>query len=476
MKWSQVASRALTGVVALGLALGTVGGGARPARAQLALPPTYLVDASFVPDLRPPPPAESEEAQAEVVEVLEMDVGRTEEQYWRVMYWDRDSAVGPWIRAELNAITDNGVNPVRAARALALMSAAMNDAVVVGGRVRDEVRRPSPCSTMPGLTALDYWCPEYSYPSDHAAVAGAASTVLAHLFPMDARRYEELAAEAATSRLWAGMSYRSDVDAGLELGRQVGKLAVARALADGSDALWDGKVPTGPGLWVPTPPKGLPLPMEPMAGTWRPWSLSSGDQFRPPPPPGPDSEQFRAEMREVYDVSHSLTVEQRQIAKFWADAKGTATPAGHWNTLALDLVRKYMLYTSEAAVVVAALNTAQADAFIATWDAKYAYWAVRPITVIQQEIDPAWKPYLETPFFPAYASGHSTTSGAAAEVLGHFFPKDATWLRDWADVAALSRLYAGIHTRSDNEAGLQLGRRVAGATLARVGEVRYRYD
>jgi hypothetical protein len=61
-------------------------------------------------------------------------------------------------------------------------------------------------------------------------------------------------------------------------------------------------------------------------------------------------------------------------------------------------------------------------------------------------------------------------------VLAHFFPKDAGWLRDWARTAALSRLYAGIHTRSDNEQGLPLGQQVASATLAKVGHLRYRYD
>src|SRR4026207_1196739 len=134
-------------------------------------------------------------------------------------------------------------------------------------------------------------------------------------------------------------------------------------------------------------------------------------------------------MREVYDVSRSLTPEQKQIAQFWADGAGTATPAGHWNRLALDLVKKYMVYTTEAAVIMAAVNPAQADAFIAAWDSKYAYWAVRPVTVIPHDIDPTWTPYLQTPFFPAYVSGHATTSGAAAEGLARFFPQDATWVR-----------------------------------------------
>jgi membrane-associated phospholipid phosphatase len=181
-------------------------------------------------------------------------------------------------------------------------------------------------------------------------------------------------------------------------------------------------------------------------------------------------------MREVYDVSKSLTVEQQQVAQFWADGPGTITPAGHWNTIALDLIKKYMVYTSEAAVILGALNTAQADAFIACWDAKYTYWEIRPVTAIRQGIDGTWTRYLQTPFFPSYVSGHATASAAAAEILAHFFPKDAGWLRDWAKTAARSRLYGGIHTAIDNEAGLRLGQHVAGATLQRLGGVAFAYD
>jgi membrane-associated phospholipid phosphatase len=169
-------------------------------------------------------------------------------------------------------------------------------------------------------------------------------------------------------------------------------------------------------------------------------------------------------------------MEQRQIAKFWADGPGTQTPAGHWNAIATDLFNKYMAYPSEAAVIMAALNTTQADAFIAAWDAKYAYWAARPVTMIQSDIDPKWTPYLQTPFFPSYVSGHATTSGAAAEILAYFFPKDAGWLRGFAETAAMSRLYGGIHTRQDNETGLQLGRQVAGAALERLANVHFAYD
>ena len=125
----------------------------------------------------------------------------------------------------------------------------------------------------------------------------------------------------------------------------------------------------------------------------------------------------------------------------------------------------HQLTTVQAARVFAVLNTAQADAFVCVWYAKYAYWSLRPITAIRREIDPDWTPLITTPPFPSYVSGHSGTSGAAATVLSAFFPDEAARLNAWAHEAALSRLYGGIHFRTDNEVGLTLGRAVGKAAL-----------
>ena len=253
---------------------------------------------------------------------------------------------------------------------------------------------------------------------------------------------------------------------GLEWGRRLGARVVADARTDGSDAVWQGTVPVGPGLWVPTPPAFAP-PLEPLAGTWRTWNISSGSRFRPGPPPAFGTRRYARETREVYEVSRGLTAEQKRVADFWADGAGTVTPPGHWNQIALDLIRSYRLSDRAAARLLAALNTAQADAFIACWDSKFTYWSERPVTAIRRELDPTWLPYIATPPFPSYVSGHSTTSGAASTVLAARFPSDARRLRAWADEAALSRLYGGIHFRSDNEAGLVLGRKVGRVAVER---------
>jgi PAP2 superfamily protein len=330
------------------------------------------------------------------------------------------SAVTPWIQLELTAIASHRVNPPRASRALAHVSSAMYLAALLsGGGARDD------------------------------AVAGAASTVLAYFFPDEAAQIDALADELADRK---SLAFRG--------GGLIGSLLIARAQHDGADAVWTGTPPQGPGFWVPTPPAFQYPPLEPLAGTWRTWNLENGSQFRPGSPPAYGSAQFLAEMNEVYTVSQTLTDEQRRIADYWADGPGTVTPPGHWNLIAVDLVRAAGWSTLRSARLFAALNTAQADAFIACWDAKYAYWSIRPITAIRRLIDPDWLSHITTPPFPSYVSGHSTTSGAASTVLASFFPANAHELAAMAEEAAVSRLYGGIHYRSDNEVGLALGRRI----------------
>ena len=335
-------------------------------------------------------------------------------------------AVTGWAQLTLDEIVAHRTNPPRASRALALVSVAMLDATELPPGQQD------------------------------AAVAGAASVVLGYLYPDRAEFFSDLA-EAERPR------------PALERGRTLGADIVADARTDGSDAVWQGTVPVGSGLWVPTPPAFVQSPLEPLAGSWRPWNLTAGSQFRPDPPPPFGSAAYAAEMQEVYDVALALTDEQKRIADFWADGAGTVTPPGHWNVIALDLIESRGLSIRDAAQVLAALNTAQADAFIACWDAKFTYWTERPVTAIRRELDPGFSSYVTTPPFPSYVSGHSSTSGAASEVLAAFFPDVADGLHAAAEEAAVSRMYGGIHFRSDNEAGLVLGRKVAAAALVRYG-------
>jgi hypothetical protein len=329
-------------------------------------------------------------------------------------------AVTGWVDLALGEVHKDRTAPPRCARALALLSVAIDRAARSGG----------------GVDAVD----------------GAAATVLADLFPAATAAFEERTRRVGASRKLVGR------------GRAIGARVLARARSDGSTAVWTGAARVGEPYWVPTPPAFLP-PLEALAGTWRTWSIPSGAAFRPGPPPRPGSARFNRDLSEVQQIAGSLTAEQTRIALFWSDGAGTDTPPGHWNRVAVRLIEAGKLPMRRAARVLMKLNTAQADAFVAAWDAKFRYWSLRPVTAMRRYVQADWSPLFATPPFPGYVSGHATTSSAAATVLGHFFPRRAARLGHMAEQAALSRLYAGIHFRADNDAGIELGRRVGAAAL-----------
>ena len=167
---------------------------------------------------------------------------------------------------------------------LALLNVAISDATVAAWDSKYTYNRPRPAEFKKGFAAALPTPASPAYPSEHAVAAGAAATVLSHLWPADKDLFAGWAAEAGASRLLAGTDYPSDVAAGLELGRQVGAVVVEWAKADGSDAKWDGVIPTGPGMWTGT------NPVEPTGGTWKTWALTSAQ-------PGPARPARRPRLR-----------------------------------------------------------------------------------------------------------------------------------------------------------------------------------
>jgi hypothetical protein len=250
--------------------------------------------------------------------------------------------------------------------------------------------------------------------------------------------------------------------------------------------------PVGPGLWVPTPPTFVPNPLQPCWGQLRPFVLTSSDECAPPPPPAyatDPASAFYGLALEVYDTNLNLTDEQQTIALYWADSPGvTGTPPGHWIAIVGQLARNNGLSLMAAAEAYARVGLAVADAFIGCWQTKYIYNQLRPVTYIQDVIDPTWVPLLVTPNFPSYTSGHSTQSGAAATVLTDMFgvvaftdtlftdhdlvpsqaPRTFTSFDEAAEEAAISRLYAGIHYPSDNNSGLVQGWCIGQVILERI--------
>jgi membrane-associated phospholipid phosphatase len=414
-------------------------------------------------ELRPSPPATPTEAEAD--ELLTFQSVRTDAMRERIAYWGDRSAVLPWTDLALDLIKEHKPSPVRAGRILALMHTAVADAVVATWDAKTSHPRPVPAATVAGLEPLTVVAGETSFPSEHAAVAGAAATILTNLFPERQAQLEALADGAATSRLWAGTNFRSDVESGLALGRAVGERAVHWAGADKSDAAWDRSRLTGEGTWQPTPPAFRPDPLDPLAGTWRTWVLERGDALRPAPPPVWDSAGWQAELLAVQQAVAGRTPEQEAAVFFWAGGEGTVTPAGLWIEIARDLIARNQFSLPHAARALALTSVAMYDAFVCCWDAKYAYWSARPITA-----DPNLAVLIPTPPFPSYTSGHSTISAAAATVLGYLFPDDRSALAEMAREAKDSRLWAGIHFPLDNDMGALGGALIGRLLVARALE------
>jgi len=405
---------------------------------------------------RLPAPPDKAATQVEITQLKDMVAKRDAAALDQITFWDTGSPAFRWNEIAVNeALKNNYVSPV-ASRVLALVNIAIYDATVAAWDSKYTFNRPRPSELDESLTTVLANPQSPAYPSEHAVAAGAASGVLAYIFPNAAEMFKDLAEEAGQSRLLAGVEYPSDVTAGIELGRKVAALVVAWAKADGSDAKWTGSVPTEKGKWNGTDP------ILPTMGTWKTWVLTSPNQFRPGPPPAYDSAEMKAELAEVVDFKRTLKT--NADAFFWEYAVGGRRNYWYWNELQSKMTWEYRLdgNAPRAARVYVLASVATYEACVACWDAKYAYWAIRPF-----QLDPNFKPLFTTPNHPAYPSAHTCLSGATAFVLAYLFPRDATMLNGLAEEAGEARIWAGIHFRTDVTAGLKLGRQVGQLVIDR---------
>ncbi|MDQ3681798.1 MAG: vanadium-dependent haloperoxidase [Bacteroidota bacterium] len=236
--------------------------------------------------------------------------------------------------------------------------------------------------------------------------------------------------------------------------------------------------PLLPGMWQATSFSGALLQDW---GSNRPFMPANVIQCQPPPPPDYSDEKNSTlfkEAKEVYSVFQKLTSEQAQIAKFWADPPGsTFTPAGHSVQILCQIIKEKNLSLDSSVIAFAKLGIALNDAFISCWKAKYRYNYIRPITYIRKHIRKDWLPFINTPSFPEYPSGHSVQSAATAEVLSSLFgnnysftdysndtlgytPRHYFSFDEYAREAAVSRLYGGIHFSSSVKNGLLQGKKI----------------
>lgn len=363
-------------------------------------------------------------------------------------------------------------NPPYAARAYSYLSVAQYDALKSAWYWKYQYNRPSPSKVDNAIQALIPVSDLPAYPSEDAVLSGVSADLLKVLFPAAVAEITLKAAEQRNAALWSGKATGSDIAAGLALGKAVAAVFVARAGTDGmrtaggTTALWqalaDDVTAQGEIAWVSQETPRRP-PMLPSFGQVRGWMMAPADYAaeRPGAPPSTSSQQMKDEVGEVRQTVNTLTREQLAVALKWNDGAGTYTPPGHWNDVTAELVRDARMSEVRAARTFALLNMAMHDAAVGCWDAKFAYYNPRP-----SQMDASIRTPIGLPNFPSYPSGHSTFSAAAASVLSYLFPNGASGFGAMRDEAGVSRLYGGIHYRSDIEAGKAHGDRIAAYTLS----------
>jgi membrane-associated phospholipid phosphatase len=316
------------------------------------------------------------------------------------------------------------------------MNIAIYDATVLAWKEKIKHKRKRPAEVDPSLKPMVQSPATFSFPCEHTVTAAAAATVLIYFFPEKKDSILAMARAASQSRIDAGVQFPSDVDAGWKLGEAVAMQIVEKAKNDGSAAVWNGAMNKDPKKWTGTYPLGITLT------SYTPLVLRSVNQFRPPAPPD-----FENDMKEL--KTFKLTMKTKALAFYWATTSET------WTELAGKKMFEYRIQEDAPAVarIYATLTTAYHDAAIAIMDAKYAYWGIRP-----NQYDTTYRPLIGTPPFPGYPSGHAAGAGTASAVMQYFFPADAKEFQQMAQDCADSRFYAGIHFRTDNEVGLEMGK------------------
>jgi hypothetical protein len=306
-----------------------------------------------------------------------------------------------------------------------------------------------------------------AFPSEDAVMAAVSYEFLKRLFPQtqDTLFLYKKKEEQKWFKLWAGVSSRSDIEAGEKLGKAVFTKVFARFRTDGmvsaigTQIKWDSLTKRceerGEIAWKSMENAPRP-PMLAMYGNVMAWNIDRKNLVEISisiPPFSTNSAEFKAQVAEVKNYTDSPTRQNIAIVHYWADGAGTHTPPGHWNQIA----EKHIIAAKQSEVRtarnLALLNTAMMDASVSCWYTKSYYYVPRP-----SQIDSRITTLTGLPNFPSYTSGHSTFSGAASAVLSYLFPSGAITFQAQADEASMSRLYGGIHYRMDCSGGLKIGK------------------
>ncbi|MDX2047487.1 MAG: vanadium-dependent haloperoxidase [Chitinophagaceae bacterium] len=386
----------------------------------------------------PPPPSYKEEIEQVLAKQQQPDSAGLQ----NILYWNAGAPGYRW-----QAFIDNlWLNDTSYNGALAnmLLGVATYDATIAAWDTKYAYKRPRPFRADGRIKKYVPDPNSPSYPCEHSVAAGVAVTVISHFYPFLTDSVNRLAQQVMASRIAAGVAFPSDTRAGFELGKKIAELEINHTKDFTPKKVWDRKRPDKKGIW------NGPWAMLPLAGLNKTVVLQSGSQFRPGPPPD-----FAKEMEE--------------LKKFKPTFRSTSNAFYYANNYEDILSKKMFEYNihlnpPRAARMYAITAVGMYDGFTACWNAKYTYWGIRP-----DQYDTTYRPVLFfTPPFPGYPSGHAMIGAVMCELYSYFFPAERAYFEKRAKDGAESRFQGGIHFRSDNEVGLQMGKKVGTLIVEKV--------
>lgn len=359
-----------------------------------------------------------------------------EDDPWSIRYWNGSYPSYRWHQI-LMQVGRNHKDHKNGGR-VAIMHLSIYDAMVEVWKHKKAHSRKAAYQYDPRMKKM-VQDPDYSaFICEWSAAAGAAHRIIGYYFPEQKELLDNYLTAFKSARLATGLQFPSDIEKGVEIGRKIANQYIEYAKSDQTDRRWEGSVPNADSLW-----SGDPGPWDPMKRQWKPLTLDRPNQFRPAPPPA----DWSSDMEELRQFNRNHRTSE--IAWKWK-----SEPV--WDRLIERKILEYNLDPLHAAFANAVFHTARFDGIIAAWDGKYHYWGIRPF-----QYDPSFQPILiDTPNFPGYPAGHTTVAGSIARVLSFLFPKDERTFYELAKECSESRFEGGVHFRTDNEVGLEVGYQV----------------
>ncbi len=410
-----------------------------------------------------------------------------------------DEVAIKWAEMTLYTMRFSSFNsPTYASRSLAYSGLAMYESIVQGDATNQSLEGQLTGLNLPEIDQNEkyHWA---------LSLNAAERTILKLLYPVPENSHRFVHAridslyEAINTSLIAEKTDPRVTERSISFGESIANAIYEWSLSDGGDKGYKKNFdptfafPSGDSYWIP-PVRGQTIsnyPLHPHWGSNRAFASANNDLAIPeiiPFSTDPGSEYYK-KYKAVYDKDPVLTQEELEIAAWWADdPTETFSPPGHSFYLSVLAVKKADVNIVQASETFARVGMAVCDAFIHCWKVKYTYFNERPSTYVTKYINDEWIQFWPEPPFPAFPSGHSIQSAAAATVLTDLYGDSFSFtdnahenhrryddLRFWelkfparsfssfwdaADECAYSRFLGGIHTQQDNDVGATEGIKV----------------